>query len=371
MPNNNKVKLLLCSPNNDTVGGITRWTGHILRYYNTIKDNSNIELEQFYPNGKGVYQHTFFISRLYIGVKKYLPFLTEIKKRIDNGNFDVVHFVSSASISLIRDLLAISIAKKRGLKSVIHFRFGRIPEIYQKRNWEQKLLHKVINLADKVIVIDMLSFNTLQKEGYKNIVLLPNPLTPEVIEIINKNPTIKRVHNKILFAGHNVVAKGIFELIDACNSIPNITLKMIGYITPDIRKQLIDHAGSGHERWLEIAGEQNFETTIKEMLSAGVFALPTYSEGFPNVIIESMACGCPIITTNVGAIPEMLAIDKGFDHGMVIEPRNVEQLRDAICKMLNDREYATQCGLNAQQRVNEQYAMPKVWEKMVEIWNSK
>jgi len=77
MPNNNKVKLLIFSPNNDTVGGITRWTGHILRYYNTIKDNSNIELEQFYPNGKGVYQHTFFISRLYIGVKKYLPFLTE------------------------------------------------------------------------------------------------------------------------------------------------------------------------------------------------------------------------------------------------------------------------------------------------------
>lgn len=266
-------------------------------------------------------------------------------------------------------MLAISIAKKRGLKSVIHFRFGRIPEIYQKRNWEQKLLHKVINLSDKVIVIDLFSFNTLQKEGYKNIELLPNPLTPEVIEIINKNPTIKRVYNKILFAGHNVAAKGIFELIDACNSIPNITLKMIGYITPDIRKKLIDRAGSGHESWLEIAGEQNFETTIKEMLSAGVFVLPTYSEGFPNVIIESMACGCPIITTNVGAIPEMLATDSGFDHGMVIEPRNVEQLRDAICKMLNDREYAIQCGLNAQQRVNEQYAMSKVWEKMVEIWN--
>ena len=104
------------------------------------------------------------------------------------------------------------------------------------------------------------------------------------------------------------------------------------------------------------------------MLSSGVFVLPTYSEGFPNVIIESMACACPIVTTSVGAIPEMLDIENGENYGLCVEPKNVEQLKDAIIRMLDNKDFASHCGINAQKRVNEMYSMTKVWQQMEQIW---
>ena len=145
---------------------------------------------------------------------------------------------------------------------------------------------------------------------------------------------------------------------------------MIGYETDDIKEKIIEEAGEDNESWLEIAGEQSFENTIKEMISAAVFVLPTYTEGFPNVIIESMACGCPIVTTCVGAIPEMLDIENGNNYGICVEPKNVKALKESIQKMLNNREYALECGKNAQRRVNELYSMSKVWSQLEAIWST-
>lgn len=368
MAENKPVKVLLCSPHGKEVGGISRWTGHILNYYNN-NNNTLIKLKHFYPDTKGAYADTPFLIRIYRGISSYIPFLNNLGKEIKKQEYDAIHFTSSASISLIRDILAIKLTNGKVKKTIVHFRFGKIPELYKKRNWEQKLLHHVIKLADKVVVIDMISYNTLIKQGYDNIELLPNPLAPQVTDIITENTHIEREDRKVVFAGHMVRTKGIFELIEACKDIKDIRLKMIGYVSDDIKAKLISVAGDGHENWLDIAGEQTFENTIKEMLSAGVFVLPTYTEGFPNVIIESMACGCSIVATNVGAIPEMLDIKNGSNYGICIEPKDVTALTSAIQKMLGDREYAIQCGKNAQQRVNDLYSMEKVWQQLEKLWS--
>lgn len=368
MQKRNKIKVLLCSPYGKKVGGIQRWTGHILNYYN--KHETNVELKQFYPNKGGAYQNTSFLARLYLGIKSYLPFLADLQKELKTNQYDVVHFASSASLSLVRDIISLKIARRRGVKTIVHFHFGRIPELYEKQNWEQKLLHCVINLTDKTVVIDQASYYILNKQGYNNIELLPNPLTPQVAEIIKINSNIEKKDRKIVFAGHVVRTKGVFELVEACKGIENIKLKMIGYVTDDIKGKIKEEAGEDNESWLEIAGEQSFENTIKEMLSAAVFVLPTYTEGFPNVIIESMACGCPIVTTCVGAIPEMLDIKNGNNHGICVEPKNVKALKESIQIMLNNREYALECGKNAQRRVNELYSMSKVWNQLEVIWST-
>jgi glycosyltransferase involved in cell wall biosynthesis len=301
-------------------------------------------------------------------VRDYLIYIRKFNTTFKESSYDLLHLVSSASISLIKDIVMLRLAKKRKIKTVVHFRFGRIPELSIKRNWEWKLICKVVALSDTAIVIDKASLETLQNAGYKNVVFLPNPVAPIISEIIEENIDKKRELRTLLFAGHGLKTKGIYELVDACSQMSNIKLKMIGTIQDDVKKELYEKVNDAD--WLEVCGEQPFKRVIEEMLSCDLFVLPTYTEGFPNVILESMACGCAIVTTPVGAIPEMLEEENGKHYGILVSPKNVEELKRGIEQMLNYEELKEECRKNVQQRVNERYNIDAVWKQMVNIWNN-
>jgi len=368
----NRKKILLCSPMGGNIGGIARWTEHIKNYYDDQNDKSWFTIKVYSTSRKkSIHENKSYFRRIYSGLLDYIPIIIKFQKVIKLDKYNIVHITSSGSISLIKDVILLKFAKTRNIKTVLHFHFGRIPEVYLKRNWEFKLLNLVIRISDKAIVIDSKSYEVLYNQGYSNIDYLPNPISPKIQNIIDDNYNeIIKSERTLLYAGHVVETKGIFELIESAKQIPNIKLKLVGRITDDMKHKIIKLAGNRHTEWLEISGEKSFEETILEMLAAGIFVLPSYTEGFPNVILESMACACPIVATNVGAIPEMLDINNGNNYGLCVEPRNSRQLKNAIEKMLNDRNFAHTCGRNAQKRVNDLYSMPAIWEKLESIWTT-
>lgn len=360
------MKILLVSPYGGVPGGMTRWTEHILRYYNQ-RGLQDCELD-LVPMGRNQFVNinSPILYRLWTAFKDYRLILKKYKWQLHQKRYDVVHLASSASLSLSKDLYIIRQAKRKGTKSIVHFHFGRIPELSQARNWEWKLLVKVVKAADQVVVMDKASYDTLIANGFENISLLPNPVAPSVVEIAAENANIQRVPRSLLFVGHVVKTKGVFELLEACSKIENINLQLVGHITSDMQSQI-----SGQYKdasWLTICGEKPYDDVVKEMCKCDVFVLPTYTEGFPNVILESMACGCAIVTTPVGAIPEMLADENGKYYGVMVEPRNVEQLKAGIEKMLSDADFKNECRANVQQRVIERYNIDSVWRQMVDIW---
>ena len=361
------MKVLLVSPYGGVPGGISRWTEHILKYYNQC-GLQDCELD-LVPMGRNKFVNinSPIIYRLWTALEDYSQILKNYRQTLSKKRYDVMHLTSSASLSLIKDLYIIRQAKRRGVKSVVHFRFGRIPELASKRNWEWKLLVKVVKAADQVVVIDKASYDTLCAGGFDNISLLPNPVAPHVVDIAAKNANIQRIPRSLLFVGHVVKTKGVFELLEACSKIENINLQVVGYITPEMQSQI--EAQYKDAPWLTICGERPYDEVVKDMCKCDVFVLPTYTEGFPNVILESMACGCAIVTTSVGAIPEMLEDEDGKHYGIMVEPRNVEQLKAGIEKMLSDENFKNECRANVQQRVIERYNIDSVWRQMVEIWN--
>ncbi len=369
-----KIKVLLCSPFGKTpgAGGINRWTEHIINYYQSL--NSNNVFINLLPISRSVFVNinSPLLFKIKTGLKDYYHIVKKYKKKLSVNKYNVVHLVSSASISLTKDLLMIRIAKRRGLKTIVHFHFGRIPDLAIKKNWEWRLLTKVVRNADKVIVIDKRSYDTLISVGFTNVCNLPNPISPTVVSFVKENADrIIREHNTVLFAGHVVKTKGVFELVEACKTIPDVKLKIAGTLFPGIKEELLQLADKeGDNSWVEIYGTLPYNEVLTEMLKCSVFVLPTYTEGFPNVILESMACGCSIVTTPVGAIPEMLDIEHGDKFGLCVPPQNVEELSFAIQRMLSDKTYAETCGLNARKRVNDLYSMDVVWKQLESIWLS-
>ena len=363
------LRILLISPYKGIQGGISRWTEHIMNFYNSSCYAKDLQLQLLPVQRSKFITRKSIFNRLIYGIFDYSRIIHNFKKEVNLHKFDLVHIASSASISLLKDLHIIKYAKKHNLKTIIHFHFGRIPELIRKDNWESKLLKKVVSLADIVIVMDRLSFITIENCGYKNIVFLPNPVAPQISEIVSRNFDIVREPGKILFVGHVVRTKGIFELMDSFKRLnnKNLILRIIGHIEPEVKKTISGEIGNYN---IEIFGEKPYEEIIKDMMSCDIFVLPTYTEGFPNVILESMACECAIISTKVGAIPEMLEEDRFGKYGLLIEPKNTNQLFDAIRKMLADSKLKKQCGENCKRRVYERYSIDVVWNQLLSIWQN-
>lgn len=364
---NRKLNILLVAPYGGVPGGISRWTSHILDYYNHyVTDDCSLDLV---PMGRTMFVNisTPTWKRLWTAWIDYRKILADFNRKIKSA-YDVMHLTSSGGLSLYKDLYMIRRAKKYGTKSIIHFHFGRIPELVQQNNHEWKLVKKVVSEVDKVIVIDQMSYDTLVSLGFKNIAIMPNPIAPAVEKIVSDNRNITRTKREILFTGHVVKTKGIFELLKACSKIDDIHLKIVGHITADMQTEIENIYGK--PGWLTISGEKPYEDVIKDMMQCDIFVLPTYTEGFPNVILEAMAAGCAIVSTPVGAIPQMLEDDEHGKYGVFVTPKDDASLQKAIEDILDNESLKQTMRLNVQRRVSERYNIRSVWNKMLSIWEN-
>lgn len=90
---------------------------------------------------------------------------------------------------------------------------------------------------------------------------------------------------------------------------------------------------------------------------AKMFVYPSLYEGFGLPVLEAMQCGCPVITSNVSSIPEVIG-----DAGIQIDPKNDEELIQAYEKMYFDEEFAKDCALKGLER-----AKLFSWEKCANL----
>lgn len=367
------MKVLLCSPYlqlpDIASGGINKWGNNLLTYSSAIESEVKITPVSF-DRRTFVSVDSNVFKRIFWGLKEYKKAIDETQKRMKQEHFDVMHICTSASISLTKDILLLKTAKKQGVKSCIHFHFGRIPELAAKKNWEWKLICNVVKLADTVITMDMKSYETLLSCGFENVTYCPNPLSLSIInQIENTKSEIVRIPNKLLFVGHVLPSKGVYELVKACKRFNGIELHIIGKVDDSVKTDLGNIAKEKDGgNWLLFRGEMSHNEVIRELQSSSLFAFPSYTEGFPNVILEAMACECPIVTTTVGAIPEMLNIANDENCGICVPPQDTDAFAEGLKMLLENPIKAKKNAENAFSRVHKLYAMPKVWDQLVSIW---
>jgi glycosyltransferase involved in cell wall biosynthesis len=89
-------------------------------------------------------------------------------------------------------------------------------------------------------------------------------------------------------------------------------------------------------------------------------------EDFPNVIIESMYMGKPVIGTDVGGIPEQ--IKDGYN-GEIVKPRNTKELGNAILKLVNDKKYSKKLGKNGKKLFEDKFSENTIVGRYIKLYN--
>lgn len=371
-----KMKLLLVSPLPPPAGGIQTITdtlvSYLRNYYNAIDFSVYDTAHRLRPatsqnllirviTGLGNSAKTFFAVQRYI--RKEKP--------------DIVHLSSSSSLALIKDLLIVIFANRMNVPIVMHWHFGRIPELVMKDNWEWKLLKMVIKKSTTSIVLDSASYNALHKNGFRNILLIPNPLPlvverkmSEMISERQRTGIDHRDHGRIIFVGHIIKEKGAYDLTEACSQIPSVReLVLIGDFENSVHNDLLRIASVRSDgSWLKMTGELSHNQVLDIMCHSSILALPSYTEGFPMVIIEAMAMGCTIIATDVGAIPEMIAISGESACGMCVPVQDVPKLRSVIEALIDDYDKLQSLSKNGIDRIMQNYRTENIIGMYLEAW---
>jgi len=172
---------------------------------------------------------------------------------------------------------------------------------------------------------------------------------------------------EVVFLGWVVPTKGIEELISAWNQLRpaagDWTLKIVGPYSADYVEDL---RGRYDTEGIVFTGEKTHQEAMEILGRADIFVLPSYTEGFPNVVVEAMSLARPIIATDVGAIPEMLA----DNCGIVIPVKNTDELRAAIQELIENPEHRNQMGRAAFKKAADSYTLEKVFAKYLDTWKS-
>ncbi|MEG1616791.1 MAG: glycosyltransferase family 4 protein [Bacteroidales bacterium] len=172
------------------------------------------------------------------------------------------------------------------------------------------------------------------------------------------------------FIGRVVRDKGLEELIGAFSRLSkiyiNTRLLLIGPFEKELsplKENIINEIDTNSKiRYM------GYQDDIRPFLQASdVLVLPSYREGFPNVVLQAGAMGLPCIVTNINGCNEIIQ-DKV--NGLIVPVRNEDRLFEAMTRLLNNTEETYQMSTNARRIIAERYNQQNVWSCLEKMYLS-
>lgn len=172
---------------------------------------------------------------------------------------------------------------------------------------------------------------------------------------------------KLLFVGRIIPIKNLSLLINAFKEIhkenKNIILDIVG--NGDKSEIEMIKKISGQNNNIKFLGEKCGDELVKHYQFSDIFILPSLYDNYPNVIFEAMASGLPVIATNVGGIPSQVV---NGQTGLLVSSNNINELKNAISTLVNNKELREQMGRNGRKRVEQDFSWDKSAEDLEELY---
>lgn len=282
-----------------------------------------------------------------------------------SANFRIVHIHGSSHVSFKRKRIFIYLSRIFRKKIIYHCH-GSEFKIFFEGSSNPKAIASALLKCDRVIVLSQSwkdFFSTIINAD--RISILNNIVEKPKIEKLSKADNVLR----FVFLGIIGKRKGIFDLLDVLNENKDLfqrklhlfiggngeVEKLCNYLEEKSLQGLVSFLG-----WIDEQKKSNL------LASADVYILPSYNEGLPVSILEAMSYGLAIISTATGGIPEVVENQK---NGLILEPGNREQIKEAILYAVNSPERIAEFGKESQKRI-EKFYPENVIKELTEIYSA-
>lgn len=357
-----RPRLLFTSPLPPPPGGIATWTQAVLQ--SDLQQAFDLDIvntaldEETSVTGASRFRLDRALHALLL--------VTRLCGRLLRFRPDVIHVNTPFRWALWRDGLFVWLGSLAGASTVLHFRGGDFSRTLPESGPLYRVFARsVLRRADRLIALDQETARFLREQvAGDSVRYLPNFVRIEEFGAPPRRDERASTRVEILFVGWLVAEKGVVELLEAFSSLPRARLTLAGPADPAFLARLEPQTRALGDA-LRVLPSQPKPEIRRLYEEADVFVLPTWREGFPNVVLEAMAAGLPIVATPVGAIPD--AVRDGRE-GLLVPPREPAALGTALRRLVEDRELRLALGRHARERVEECFSMPAVVGALVNIY---
>lgn len=349
------MKVLMVGVDKNVVGGMLTVAEH---YQNTASFCKETNL---------VYIPTATRGNNWKKIFFFLKQMPRIVHEIRAMPADIVHVHMGERGSVFREGFVVWMAKRLGAKTIIHMHGSTIEDWYDRQNHTvQHIVSWIFRQADRMVVLGECWSSFMERvmgsECQSRIRILYNGVIPAPENRYNPDA------NDILFLGVVGARKGVDDLLQAFQMIlpvipKQINLKLYGDSKDyDIQKKISEYGLEGrafYGGWLQ---QDQKEACLSQVV---MNVLPSYNEGLPMTILETMGYGIPNVSSNIAAIPEV--IEDGVN-GRLIAPGQVRALAQAMKEVLLDRDQRIRYSEKAYEKITHVFSLEAHFSSLLKIY---
>jgi glycosyltransferase involved in cell wall biosynthesis len=282
------------------------------------------------------------------------------------GRVDLVHINLASNGSTYRKVQIARLARWLGIPYVLHLHGADYAEFWKGDDSRlDRIIREMFADAARIIVLG---------RTWRDLVMRRAPETAERIAIVpNAAPQPALPHRgggdtpHILFLGRIGDRKGTPQLGEALHrmrDLPNWRCTIAG--DGDIELARAKAVELGVADRVDFPGWVGPQQVAELLASADILVLPSFSENLPLSIIEGMAAGLAVIATPVGAVADIVQDE---ETGLLVTPGNVDQLTDALTRVVTDPALRQRLGQAAQRFHRERLDVTPFTAAIERVWN--
>ena len=298
--------------------------------------------------------------RLLYSVYGYLRFLACYRK------YDLFHIHTAERGSTFRKNFYLRTVKRAGKKAVVHIHGAEYLTFYDGLTGRRKrVVDGFFRRADLVLALSGGWKQELEHRFQMNACgTLYNGVDPLELQAAVSDPAERR--NAFLMLGRLGERKGTYDLIAAMELAvrlnPELTVCLAGDGEVEAVRALVREKGL--ERNISVPGWMDRAEKLRRLRDAATVVLPSYYEGLPMAILEGMAAGKAIISTTVGAIPEVV----GEENGILVKPGDVPALAEALLRCSGDAEGLRRMSEKNREKAEQAFSLRRMHQRLAEYY---